>query len=388
MLDFTFKNDTGIFFGTGGLDKLGKAISARTSHVLLVYGGGSIKSNGIYDEVTGVLTENGIEWAELPGVKPNPRIDSVRAGIAMCRELGIDFVLAVGGGSVIDCAKGIAAGFYHDGDPWDFYTWRARIKNALPIATVLTLAATGSEMNGNTVITNMDTKEKLGIGSPLLKPQFSALNPEFTFTVPRDQTANGIADIMSHVFEQYFSPVEYTFLQDRLCEAILKTCLEIGPQVIEEPDNYEARAQIMWAGTLALNGLLAAGKGGDWATHKIEHSVSAFYDIAHGAGLAVLTPHWMEYVLDDGNAAKFATLARNLFSIDNEDDMEAARRGIEHLVMFWSSLGLPATLSEMGIEEDNLPLLAKDAVNTPTHTTGELKKLGYDDVLEIYKRAF
>ncbi|MDD2373612.1 MAG: iron-containing alcohol dehydrogenase, partial [Syntrophomonadaceae bacterium] len=316
MLNFNIHFPTRISFGRGKIEDLSKEILCYGDKVLLVYGGGSIKRSGLYDRVLQVFQDNGITHVELSGVQPNPRISSVRQGIELCKKHEVHLVLAVGGGSTIDCAKIIAAGAGYDGDAWDFFTRKAKINYALPIGTVLTLAATGSEMNPNAVISNDDTKEKLGTGSPVLIPRFSIVDPEYTFTVPPEQTAAGTVDIMSHVFEQYFSPTLGTYIQDRLAEAMLKTCIHYGPIAIAQPDNYEARANLMWTGSLALNGLLGAGKRTDWATHDIEHEISALYDVTHGLGLAVLTPYWMQYVLDEQTAPRLAEYARNVWEIE------------------------------------------------------------------------
>lgn len=386
MLDFVFQNPAKILFGKNQLAELAPEIKAYSNRVLLVYGGGSIKKSGLYDEVVNLLQKNDIFFVELAGVQANPRISTVREGISLCRENELGFILGVGGGSTIDCAKAIAAGFYYENDPWDFFTRKTRVTKALPIGTILTLAATGTEMNLNTVISNEETLEKKGAGSPHLIPKFSILNPSYTFTVPKYQTAAGVADIMSHIFEQYFSPTPDTFLQDRMSEAILKTCINYAPIAIKEPENYAARANIMWASTLALNGLLSTGKLTDWATHMIEHEVSAIYDTTHGAGLAILTPHWMEYVLNDNTVEKLKTYARNIWHVIGDDDYEVAREGIKKTAEFFSSIGLPAKLREMGVKEDTLATIAKNAtLNGPL---GRFKELNENDVLAILKKAY
>ena len=386
MLDFVFRNTGKILFGEGHLPQIASEIKNCGKRVLLVYGGGSIKKSGLYDEVVKLLNENDIFFTELAGVSANPRISKVREGIKLCRDNDLDFILAVGGGSVIDCAKAIAGGFYYENDPWDFFTHQARITKALPIGTILTIAATGTEMNLNAVISNEESLEKKGTGSPLLIPKFSVLNPTYTYTVSSYQTAAGVADIMSHIFEQYFSPTPKTFLQDRISEAILKTCINYAPIAIKEPNNYEARANIMWASTLALNGLLSTGKLTDWATHMIEHEVSAMYDTTHGAGLAVLTPHWMEEVLDDKTVEKLKTYARNIWHIMGDDDYKVAREGIKKTGEFFKKLGLPTQLREMGVKEDTLATIAKNAtLNGPL---GRFKELNENDVLAILKKAY
>ncbi|MBO8158162.1 iron-containing alcohol dehydrogenase [Thermosyntropha sp.] len=386
MLDFVFHNPTKIIFGKGKISKLGEEIVPYSRRILLVYGEGSIKRNGIYYQVVDILKESGIEYKELSGVKPNPRLDSVREGIKLCREHSLDMVLAVGGGSVIDCAKIIAAGFFYDGDPWDFFTRKAKIEKALPIGAVLTLAATGSEMNGNAVISNDETKAKKGVGSSHLLPKFSILDPLLTCTVPPLQTAAGVADIMSHVFEQYFSANEGAYLQDRIAESVLKTCIHYAPIALKEPENYEARANLMWASTIALNGILSTGKLTDWATHMIEHEVSALYDIAHGVGLAILIPYWMEYVLDEQTVGKFAAYAINVWGVTGNNEWEMAKEGIGKTRAFFKALGLPSRLNEVGIQREDLEIMAEKAVTD--EELGRFKKLNRQDVLSILKNAF
>lgn len=385
MLNFVFENPAKILFGKEQISKLAREIKPYSSRILLAYGGGSIKRTGLYEQVTAILDENAITFVELPGIQVNPRIDSVRSGVKLCRENNIGLILAVGGGSVIDCAKAIAAGYYYTGDPWDFFSYTARITNALPVGVVLTLAATGSEMNVNSVINNDHTQEKIGVGSRHLIPRFAILDPTYTFTVPPEQTAAGAADIMSHVFEQYFSANTGAYLLDRLCEAVLQTCIHFTPIAIKEPDNYEARANLMWAGTIALNGLLATGKDTDWATHGIEHQLSARYDMTHGLGLAMLIPYWMEYVLDENTAGKLAEYARNIWSVQEDDDFGAAHRGIQLTREFFHAIGLTGTLKDQGITEESLELMAQKAAARPI---GSFKRLDAQDVLNILKAAY
>ncbi len=386
MLDFTFQLPTRIIFGRNRLEKIGGEIKKNANRVLLVYGGGSIIRSGLYDRIIEMLKDNGIFFAELSGVQPNPRIDSVRQGVELCRKHDLEMILAVCGGSVIDCGKVIAAAYYYDGDPWDFFTRNTRVTRALPIGAVLTIAATGSEMNGNAVINNDETKEKLGLFHPLLYPRFSLLDPTLTFTVPADQTAAGSADIMSHIFEQYFSPTPGTYVQDRMAEAMLKTCIHYSPIAIEEPDHYEARANLLWTSTLALNGLLSAGKATDWATHMIQHEVSALYDVTHGLGLAILTPHWMQYVLNEDTLPKFVQYARNVWQVTAADDGQAAREGIDKTAQFFVSLGLADRLSEVGVEENQIEEIARKA--TAYGSLGRMKKLDAGDVANILKAAY
>ena len=373
------------FFGKNQLINLAPEIKKYSSKVLLVYGGGSIKKTGLYEEVAAAMQAGNISFTELAGVQPNPRIDSVREGVRRCREEDIGLILAVGGGSVIDCAKAIAAGYFYEGDPWDFFTYKARVTKALPVGVVLTLVATGTEMNVNTVISNDQTQEKIGIGSKHLIPRFAILDPVYTFSVPAEQTAAGTADIMSHVFEQYFSANDGAYLLDRLAEAVLKTCIHFAPIAIKEPENYEARANLMWAGTIALNGLLSTGKETDWATHEIEHQLSARYDMTHGLGLAILTPHWMEYVLSDKTAGKMAEYARNVWLVQDSDNFEAARNGIRLTREFFHKIGLKGSLQELGVTAESLPVMAENAAANPI---GRFKQLVAEDVLKILQSAY
>lgn len=386
MLDFNYSIPTKVFFGKGKISLLADNIKNYGSKVLLVYGGGSIKKSGLYNQVIDIFNKNGIEFWELSGVKPNPRISSVRKGIEICRKNNIELVLAVGGGSVIDCSKVIAAGYYYDNDPWDLVVDSSKIDKALPIASVLTLAATGSEMDAGAVITNPETNEKLGTGHPNIVPKFSILDPTYTFTVPKKQTASGTVDIMSHVFEVYFSNTKEAYLQNRMAEGVLKTCINYGKKAIDEPENYEARANLMWAGSLAINGLLSYGKETEWSAHVIEHELSAFYDITHGVGLAILFPYWMEYALSDNTLEKFVEYGVNVWDIDpSKDKYEIAREGINKTREYFTSLGMPSILKEVGIGEEKLEEMAKKA--TSRGTLGSFKPLDTEDVLNIYKKA-
>lgn len=387
MLNFNLQIPTRILFGQDKIDQLGKEVLKYGNRVLLVYGGGSIKNSGLYDRITQILTESEISYVELAGVQPNPRITSVRAGVKLCRENEVDLVLAVGGGSTIDCAKVVAAGALFDGDPWDFFIRKARIGGALPIGTVLTLAATGSEMNVNAVISNEATGEKLGTGSRHLYPRFSILDPAYTFTVPAFQTAAGTADIISHIFEQYFSPTPGCYVQDRMAEAMLKTCIYYGPIAIAEPDNYMARANLMWTSTLALNGLLSSGRQTDWAVHDIEHVISAWYDVTHGLGLAILIPHWMRHVLNGQTAPKLAEYACEVWGITGNEDLTVAKAGIEKTAEFFRSLGLADNLREIGVEENRLEEMA-DQVTAGRGPLGAFSQLSRGDVLQILQNAY
>jgi len=388
MLNFKLSLPTEIFFGKGQIKVLGEQVKRHGgTRALICYGSRRIKQQGIFDAAAAQLTEKGISFCELGGIEPNPRITSVREGVRIVKEHDINFLIAIGGGSVIDATKAIAAGAHYHGDPWDLFTGKGKVKTAVPLGTVLTLAATGSEMNSNSVVSNLETKQKLAIHYACVKPKFSILAPTYTSTVPPLHTAAGVADIMSHVWEQYFSDTPGTIVQDRLAEAILHTCITCGPIPVREPENYEARANLMWASTLALNELLSYGKATDWGTHVIEHAVSAHYDVTHGVGLAILFPHWMAYVLDERSLDKFFALAVNVWRVPlTADRMDAAREGIARTREFFTSLGLPARLREVGVPETALPAIAKTAVEFGP--VGGWRKLGEEAVLEILRKAY
>ena len=385
MKNFVYNIPTRILFGKGMIKNIAAEIKKYSDRVLLTYGGGSIKKNGIYDEVIDIFKKNNIFFKELSGIKPNPRLESVKKGVKIIRENNLGFILALGGGSTIDASKAIAAGVFYDGDPWDFCIGKEAVTKALPLGSVLTLAATGSEMNGGAVITKEDTEEKRALHSDLTRPTFSILDPGYTFTVPKEQTAAGTIDIFSHVLEQYFSLEKGAFLQDRLSEAVMTTCIKYGRIAIEQPQNYEARANLMWASSLGLNGLLTYGRDGDWATHMIEHEISAIYDLTHGVGLAILTPHWMEYVLDENTVYKFVEYAKNVWGITDEDPFQAARKGIESTKDFFCSLDVVSTLREAGIDETHFEIMANQAVKFGP--IGQFKKLGREDIMNILHAA-
>ena len=386
MDNFTYHNPTKLIFGKGQLEKLKSEIPLYGNRVLLVYGGGSIKRNGLYDEVVEKLQSAGLVYFELPGVEPNPRISTVRKGVEICKNEGIQFILAVGGGSVIDCTKTIAAGAKYEGDPWDIVTKKAIVSDALPLGTVLTLAATGSEMNSSSVITNWETNEKYGWGNPVIYPKFSILDPVNTFSVPRDQTVNGIVDMMVHTLENYFHLQPETYLQDRMSESLLSTVIETAPKLLENLEDYHNRATILYCGTMALNGMLSMGYNGDWGTHNLEHAVSAVYDIPHGGGLAILFPNWMKYSLSE-NPERFKQLAVRVFGVNPEGKTaeEAGLEGIEKLREFWNSIGAPSRLADYGVDDSKLELLADRAMARGEF--GKFKKLKREDVIEIYRSA-
>jgi alcohol dehydrogenase YqhD (iron-dependent ADH family) len=387
MLDFTCMISTKILFGKNKIAELADELQGYGKNVLFVYGQGSIQRTRLFDTIIDTFTTNSLRYYELAGVQPNPRITLVRKGIDLCRKHDVDCILAVGGGSVIDSAKTIAAGFYYDGDPWEmFVLGDSTIKKAVPVGTILTFAGTGSEMNGNAVISNNETQEKRAIHQDVLRPRFSILDPTYTFTVPRDQTAAGVVDIFSHILEQYFSPTTNTYVQDRLAESLLATCLYYGPIALTSPRNYQARAQLMWTSSLALNGLLGYGKLGDWATHGIEHAVSAMYDVTHGVGLAILTPYWMEYTVADDTVDKFVKYAQNVWNVKGNSKSAIARTGIKKTREFFTSLGMPMKLSEVGVREQSLDVMADKIVKHGA--VGKFKKLDRHDVLTILRNAF
>ncbi len=384
MENFIYTVPTTIYFGKGQIEQVGNVVSQYGKKVLIVYGGGSIKRNGIFDKVTSIFDAMGIAWEELGGVEPNPRIETVRAGAQICKEKGIEVLLPIGGGSTIDCSKVIAAAACYDDDAWDLVLNSGLIERALPLVTILTLSATGSEMNGGAVISNLSINEKLGTKKECMRPKASILDPTYTETVNAWHTASGTADIMSHTFEAYFSNTE-GFMQDRMAEGILKTCIEFGVRAVQNPDDYEARANLMWAGSWAINDFLKLGKTVAWTVHPMEHELSAFYDITHGAGLAILTPHWMRHVLNDRTVEKFCTYAVNVW--DAPKDMsayEAANYGIEKTAEYFRAMGLPTTLTEVGIDDQKLEIMAEKAASRLKGTYQDLSK---EEVLDIFKKA-
>ncbi len=383
MNNYNFCVPTDIRFGKGQVECLKTEIGKYGRKVLLVYGGGSIKKTGLYDKIYEVLKD--FDIFELSGIEPNPRLSSVKKGAELCKERGIDVVLAVGGGSTIDASKHIACAAFYDGDPWDLVLDRSKVTNALPIFTVLTICATGSEMNPGAVISNEETKEKLEINHPMLYPTLSVCDPTYLFTLPKMQTAAGTADIISHIFEQYFQPNDGAFITDRLSEAALKTCFKYGPIALSEPDNYEARSNLMWTSSIALNHLFTFGKGGAWSVHPMEHELSAFYDITHGVGLAILTPAWMRYVLSDVTVKRFAMYARNVWDVAKEDDYEAAEEGIRLTEQFFVDMGLPMKLSDLGLDDSQFALMASEAVRTSGLAARSYVKLTAEDVEKIYR---
>lgn len=387
MDNFNFCSPTEFVFGKGRENDCGEYVKKYGgSRVLIHYGGGSAERSGLLDRVRKSLTGSGISFTELGGVQPNPHDSLVYKGIEICRSEGIDFILAVGGGSVIDSAKAIAAGVPYDGDFWDFYCGK-QIKAALPIGVILTIAAAGSEGSGDSVITREDGMLKRGTGSDLLRSRFSILNPELTQTLPAYQTACGATDIMAHVFERYFTNTKEVEITDRLCEAVLITMIKETPRVIADPDNYEARANIMWAGMVAHNGIVGVGREQDWNSHAIEHELSALYDCAHGAGLAVIMPAWMEFVYKH-NVMRFCQMAVRVFGcqMNFEDPEKTALEGIKRFRSFLHSIGMPVNFAGLGASEADIPALV-GKLGLGDGRSGGFVRLSSEDVAEIYKIA-
>jgi butanol dehydrogenase len=384
MDNFKFHVYTEIFFGKGEIKNLPATLGKYGKNVLFAYGGGSIKKNGIYEKVMGLLSAN-FNVVEFANIEPNPTLDSVNRGVKLCRDHSVDVILAVGGGSVIDCTKAVAAAFYYEGDPWDLVVDSRKITKALPIVTVLTMAGTGSEMNRGSVITNKEKMLKLGMGAPVTMPQATVIDPTYLYTLPAIQTAAGAADTFSHVLESYFKKGEDAFIQDRMSEAVMLTVIKYAPIAIKEPENYAARANLAWASSLALNGLTGNGKSGAWSIHSIEHELSAYYDLTHGVGLAILIPAWLRHILNEQSVDRIAALGVNVFKISDQlDKMEIAKRAIDAMEQFFASLDIPMRLRDVGIDEEKFELMAEKAVKY-----GALKHayvpMTKEDVIQIYQ---
>lgn len=362
MNSFIYDIPTKVYFGKNQLENLVCELKPYKK-VLLVYGGGSIKKSGLYDRVIKFINDAGLEVFELSGVEPNPEIGTVRRGVKIAKEKGVDVVLAVGGGSVIDCAKWISGGAKVEFDAWEFYSKNAPVLSALPIISVLTLSATGSEMDSCGVVTNPETKEKVGKLAQPLYPKVSFLDPTLTYTVDRYQTACGSADILSHVIETYFSKDDDLFMLDAVMEGIMKTVVKYAPIALENPCDYEARANLMWASSWAINGFILGGKVKAWSCHPLEHQLTAYYGITHGLGLAILTPRWMKYCLSDKTVDKFVSFGVNVFDIDKTlDKMVIANKAIEMLSNFlYKTLGLNDTFEKVGIGSENISAMALGA---------------------------
>ena len=386
MNSFIYNIPTKVYFGENQLSHLGEELKKFGTRVLMTYGGGSIKKLGLYDKVMDEMKKAGLEVFELSGIEPNPRIDSVRKGAQMCKEHNIDVLLAVGGGSTIDATKFMAAGACVDHDPWDFFNEkRAPVNKALPVVTILTLSATGSEMDTAAVISNPETNDKIGRLDPNVLPKVSFLDPTNTYSVSKYQTACGSVDIMSHIIEVYFNMEQDLFMLDCFMEGMMKTVVKYAPVAMQEPDNYEARANLMWTSSWAINGFINGGRAKAWSCHPMEHQLSAFYDITHGLGLAILTPRWMEYCLDETNVSKYVQFAVNVFGVDaNQEPMAIAREGIQRLYdFFFKTLGLQSTLTELGIGEEHFAEMAYKACGGKV--LKGFKTLTQEDVVNIYK---
>ena len=384
MDGFVYDIPTRVYFGENQLCHLGEELKKYGERVLLIYGGGTIKKLGLYDAVLSQIKGAGMEVFELSGIEPNPRIDSVRKGAQLCKEHHIDVILAVGGGSTLDASKWIAAGACVEHDPWDFFSEWAPVEKALPLITVLTLSATGSEMDCGGVISNPETKDKIGRMEAPLLPKVSFLDPTLTYTVSKYQTACGSADILSHIIETYFSPSENLFMLDCFMEGLMKTVVKYTPVAIQEPTNYEARANLMWASSWAINGFIKGGCKHAWSCHPMEHELSAFYDITHGLGLAILTPRWMEHCLDEGTAERFARFGEKVFDIDASlPTMEKAKRGIAAFADFlFNTLGVDDTFTKVGIGKENFSTMAKKACKGGT--LPGYKPLNQADIEQIF----
>jgi len=386
MLNFNYYVRTDLRFGEGQIRCLEELVDKYAfgdkKNVLLVYGGGSIKKNGIYESVIDNLKGKNVK--EVSGVLPNPRISKIREGVNIAKEMKADVIVAIGGGSVIDSAKMIAAGYYYDNDPWDMVLDAKKIKEVLPIVAILTIAATGSEMNKNAVVTNEETGEKLGTSSKEFIPRAAICDPTYLYSLPASQTAAGTADIMSHTFEQYFRKNESAYLSNRIAEGVLKTCIHYLPIALSNPTDYEARANLMWASTVALNSLISCGMSGAWSCHPIEHELSAFYDVTHGVGLAIITPRWMRYVLNEETVDKFVEYAKNVFGITGDDKMSVANAGIDATEKFFLDCKIPMTLREIGIDDSKLREMAEACV-AHNNLSSAFVPLDVNDIENILK---
>ena len=391
MLDFHYYAPTYYEFGKDSECKVGELIQKfGGKRVLIHYGRNFVQKSGLLSRVKKYLDDGKIFYVELGGVKANPENDLVYEGIELCKKENIDFILAIGGGSVIDSAKAIGSGVLYDADFWDFFREQNRevVQRSLPIGVILTIAASGSEGSNSMVITNSMTQLKRGnIKSDAVRPKFAIMNPSLTMTLSDYQTACGIVDIMAHVIERYFSNTENCLVTDRLCEAILKSMLESGKKVMENPNDYEARANIMWAGTLAHNNICGVDREQDWASHKMEHELSAKYGVAHGAGLAVVVIKWMRYV-SKRNPDKFREFGKNIFGIRTDlfgTDDDYIEIGIQKLQEFWISLGMPSSLQELGYQDEDLDYLVEHVDYASDGTIGNYVKLTCYDVRNIYQ---
>jgi len=387
MKDFVYCAPTKAVFGKDTELQVGKLLKAYgATKVLMQYGGGSIKKSGLYDKVVKAIADEGIELYEMGGVQPNPHLKFVHEAIDLVREKSIDFLLAVGGGSVIDSVKATAVGALYEGDVWDFFCGKAVPQKSMPLGVILTIPAAGSEGSNSAVITKEEGLIKRGLGCDLYRPTFAIYNPELTYTLPPYQTAAGASDIMAHIMERYFTNEPDVDMTDKLCESVLKTIIKQAPKAIAEPENYPARAEMMWASTVAHNDFLSAFRVGDWSSHQLSHELSALYDSTHGAALAVAFPAWMTYVYKH-DVTRFARFAVEVMGVEMDffHPEETAVKGIAALKAFYKSIGMPTTLSELGVPADQLPLLASKVKRAPDGTTGQFVKLTEEDCLKIYE---
>lgn len=387
MRNFRFACPTEFLFGKDTEQNVGAEVKKYGKKVLVHYGGGHIKKNGLYDRVMESLKEAGLEITELGGVKANPDIGLVREGIELCKKEKVEVILAVGGGSVIDSAKAIGIGVYYEGDVWDFFLKKVPVEKMMPLGVVLTIPATGSEASNTTVVTNSENGcLKRALSHNCLRPDFAVMNPELTYSLPAYQTAAGGVDIMSHVLERYFTREPDCGLTDRLCEAVLRTMIKQLPVVLEEPENYGARAEVMWAGTIAHNGILGTGRSEDWGSHMLGHELSAFYDMTHGATLAIMIPCWMEYVYQT-DIARFVKYAVDVWGVENDvfRPEKTALEGIHKTREFFRALGMPVSFADAGIGADRIEEMAENC--TRFGAVGGFVKLEKEDCVRIYQTA-
>ncbi len=388
MLDFIYDNGTKIIFGVGKESETGALVREHSQRALLVYGGGSVVKSGLLDRVKASLTASGVYFEELGGVQPNPRLSLVYTGIELCRAKGLDFIMAVGGGSVIDTGKAIALGVPYSGDVWDFFTGRG-YESSLPTGVVLTIPAAGSESSCDAVITKEEGFQKRACcSSQKLRPAFAILNPALTLTLPDAQTFAGVTDIMVHITERYFSNTKDVDVSDRLSEALLQTAIHAARKLVMDPQNLAARSEIMWCGTLAHNNLTGVDRESDWATHMMGHELSALYDATHGATLAVVLPAWMRYCYkaNPGRMAQFANRVFGVPYVPGEED-EMALAGIDQMVAFLRRIGMPTTMVELGIQSPDIPTMAKKCTRDGARTIGNFKRLDINDVAAIFTMA-
>lgn len=389
MNNFTFHAPTEFVFGKDVENKAGVLCQKYgVTKVLIVYGGGSVVRSGLLQRVKQVLDDARIPFAELGGIQPNPTDPKVYEGIEICRRESVDMLLAVGGGSVIDTAKAIAAGVPYAGDFWDFFVGKVVVKEALKVGVVLTIPAAGSEGSGNSVITKLDGLQKLSLRTPdALRPVFAIMNPELTYTLPPYQTACGVVDMMAHIMERYFSNTTGVEITDRLCEGALKAIIEVAPHVMENPTDYDARANLMWCGTIAHNGICGVGREEDWASHFMEHEISAVYNVTHGAGLAVVFPAWLTFMAEHhpGKVVQFAERVWNITPAGTP--RETALEGIASLKNFFASIGMPTSFAQLGIEHPDIDLLVEKLHHNKGELVGAYYKLSRDDSRRIYEIA-